>query len=130
MEGNIYKLKGYVHSGMYDSNKYYIITEINYFIDMYAVVEVSLNDNKTTEVNVPMLDLKRLFDLEFDAFMNNWKFNAAKLEYSGIYSNDALPWNQMINYKKQCSHIWTKYIGFREEYEYCTKCEEKRFTKD
>lgn len=129
MEGNIYKLKGYVHSGRFNHKNYYIISEINYFIDTYTIIETSLDNDKTTQIDIPMLELKQLFDIEFDAFMNNWKFNSNKLEYTGTYSNDVLPWNQMINYKGRCSHIWTKYVGFREEYEYCTKCEEKRFTQ-
>ena len=26
----------------------------------------------------------------------------------------------------QCNHKWSTYQGFREEYEYCTKCDKKK----
>jgi hypothetical protein len=28
------------------------------------------------------------------------------------------------------SHDWKKYVGFTEQYEYCTKCDEKRETQE
>lgn len=127
MEGNIYKVKEYAYTGMYDSKKYYIIIDVNYFIDSYTMIEVDLNSDETRKVDVTNSTLKQLFDLEFDAFLNNWKFNANTLNYTGTYSNDVLSWKRMINYKGKCYHIWKKYVGFIEQYEFCEKCNEKRF---
>lgn len=126
MEGNIYKLKDYVYSNKYNSKKFYIISDVSYFTDSYTLVELSLEDDTQNFFEISNIELKQMFDLEFDAFLNNWKFMFSTLSYIGTYSKDVLPWKQMINYKGGCFHKWVRYVGFIEEYEYCEKCNEKR----
>lgn len=33
-------------------------------------------------------------------------------------------WGDM--YEPKCIHVWVKYEGFTERYEFCEKCDEKR----
>lgn len=40
------------------------------------------------------------------------------------YCDDTCPHKSKI--KSQCSHIWKKYVGFMESYDYCETCNEKK----
>jgi hypothetical protein len=128
MLGNIYKLKDCVFSSEFNANKYYIISDVTYHTDMYTLTEVSLTDKDTRTIDVEMVNLKRLFDLQFNASMNNWNYRLQTNDYVGFFSQDVLCWSKMIaaGYSHGCYHAWKKYTGFNEEYEYCEKCGEKR----
>lgn len=82
----------------------------------------SYNLNQGDRVYIEAVCKDQDMQVSFSAKLNNmsWTARPPRSEFSAIYTKTS---ERLTN--KPCSHEWTRYVGFTDVYEFCTKCDKK-----
>ena len=56
-----------------------------------------------------------------------FEFQPNKYKTLSVYESELILLDGTIDDNQSCQHTWKKYIGFTEVYDFCTKCQDKKY---